>query len=342
MSNLMITHGGAIGDNGFLIPALHELRKRYDRIYLYGVQQSVDALKGTLLIDEFFVHPRKFGSEDISDADKRELLKEHMSGIKFDDSLDFRGFIPMFRSGMGGYKWSKERKIENARGVNFFDAASERAGTPAAIGSRPDMNIQDREQVWLDNFRQDFGIDDRFLLAWQFKGSSKNKWYPYFDLVIQKAIMQNYPEVFVLGLGDIEDRFKWKHKYHGGRFLNMGSNVTFREAALLTSICDCLVSPETGIFVFSQAFPEVPKVLLATHTTGEHICCGNETTILTSTAKCAPCYNIEWGNECPQVDGVPACIGKIDPSRVIEAIENIILRRRNERHNIYSRSFCLS
>ena len=40
MARLMISHGGALGDNGFIVPALNALREVYDEIYMCGFSQA--------------------------------------------------------------------------------------------------------------------------------------------------------------------------------------------------------------------------------------------------------------------------------------------------------------
>jgi len=215
-------------------------------------------------------------------------------------------------------------KRENADGVSFFDAMSERAGVPEAIGKRPITKLTHGERSWLRDFRYIYNIPkDAFLLGWQFTGSAKIKWYPFFDAVIQKSIMTRYPQVYVIGMGDIENRVQWDFKYHGGRFINPGNSVSFRQACILTGILDCFVSPETGTMVFAQAYEHVPKILLATHTYGYHITFP-ETKIVQSEAECSPCYDIVF--DCKHDGDNPwsLCMGEIAPERVIEAIAQVI------------------
>jgi hypothetical protein len=192
------------------------------------------------------------------------------------------------------------------------------------IGKRPITRFTDEEINWLGDFRRTYKIpEEAFLLGWQWIGSARIKWYPFFDEVIQKAIMSKYPNVYVVGLGDIDNKIRWDFKYHGGRFINLGKSVSFRQAYILTSIFDCLVSPETGLMVFAQAFEHLPKILLATHSYGYHFTFP-ETVIIQSEVKCSPCYKIIY--DCKHDGDNPwaLCMGKIPPARVIEAIEKVI------------------
>lgn len=334
MSNLMIAHGGALGDNGFTIPALMELRKKYDEIYLSCTQHAVTALKDTGLIDRFIVrHP---DMDEATDEQKRNWLLHMVSDIDFQDKLNFYGALPgcyVFHKDDPKFSSSLKWKRENAHGVSFFDVFSERAGTLEAVGKRPEIFPTHKERSWLRDFRNIYDIpEDAFLLGWQFTGSAKIKWYPFFDTVIQKGIMRKYPQVYVIGLGDLGNKLTWDRRFHGGRFINLGDSVSFRQACILTSIFDCLVAPETGIMVFAQAWAHVPKIMLSTHTYGYHITFDSsidnptsETVIIQSEARCSPCYNIVFDCEHDGDNPWTLCMGKIPPEKVIAAIENVIL-----------------
>ena len=134
--------------------------------------------------------------------------------------------------------------------------------------------------------------------------------------------MENHRDIYTVGMGNLDDNPIWT-KGHGGRFIDLGSSVSFRQAYILTSIMNCLVSPETGVFCFAQAYPQTPKILLATHTDGTHICCGDENRILASEADCAPCYRIISNCKTEPGDIHSLCAGRIPPEKVIAAIEEV-------------------
>jgi len=328
----MISHGGALGDNGYTVPALNELRKIYDEIYLYGRKQAVIALEGTGLIDRFIVKPEEFGKGTLEQ--QRDWLVNAVSDVDFHAKINFNDVIPgryMFHQGDPKFDLPVEWKRENVRGVSFFDAMSERVEeTKEAIGKRPVTQLTHAERSWLRDFRHIYNIPKgAFLLGWQFTGSARIKWYPFFNEVIQQGIMSKYPQVYVIGLGDVDNKIQWDAKYHGGRFINLGRSVSFRQAYILTGIFDCLVSPETGLMVFAQCFAHVPKILLATHSYGYHFSFP-ETVIIQSEAKCSPCYKIVYDCEHEGDNPWSLCMGNIAPERVVEAIEKVIKEERLE------------
>ncbi|MBD3181047.1 hypothetical protein GF312_02075 [Candidatus Poribacteria bacterium] len=329
----MVSHGGALGDNGFTIPTLTNLRKKYEEIYLFCKSSGFKALKDTGLIERFII--QKPDMENLTNDERRKWLFSATRGLDFHAKLNFNGVIPsryMFHKGDPKFEFSSEWKRQNAEDVSFFDAFAKKAEAEEAIGKRPFLFLSSQEKEWLKNFRYEYGIPDKaFLLGWQFTGSSRIKWYPFFDIVIQRNIMRKHPQVYVLGLGDLMNKIKWNRRFHGGRFINLGNSISFRQAYILTSILDCLVAPETGIMVFAQAWEHVPKILLATHTYGYHITFGyrksnSDTKIIQSEAKCSPCYNILA--DCYRDGDKPwcLCMGKISPEKVIDAIEKVIKR----------------
>lgn len=329
----MIKHEGALGDCGFTIPALSSLREKYDQIYQTCTINGFNALSGTGLIDRFIVKPHDFPKWALEK--QRQWLIEQTEDLDFQDRLSFHKVVPgvyLFHEGDPNFNRPVQWKRENAKGVNFFDEMSKRAGTLDAIGKRPVTKLSEDERIWLENFRQRYRIPKHaFLLGWVFAGSSPIKWYPHFDKVIQYNIMARYEHVYVVGLGDTRKLISWDPKFHGGRFINF--HGTFRQSYILTSILDLLVSPETGIYVFSQAY-ETPKILLATHTDGTHITCGGETQILLPDCECAPCYNIVWDCKRHPDGNYPLCIGSIRPETIIGSIERVINGKNNHgKHN---------
>lgn len=348
MPNLMIVNDGGLGDTAYSVPMLNVLRGMFDEIYMSGRPQCQKALQNTGLVDRFIIKPPEYHREwyegGMSDDEKRAFLSEQSRDLHVAAWLKTQASRYMYHPYQDAFYAPKWWKVDRARGKSFFDVVAANAritsrtakgytacikdGVPEAYGKRPITKLTHTERSWLRDFRYAYRVPRHaFLLGWQFVGSSVLKWYPYFEEVIQRRIMQAHPEVYVVGFGDLERHFNWGSAFHHGRFINLMDTVTFRQAYLATSLLDCLVSPETGVFVFAQAFPNVPKILLATHSTGEHICCGRENVILQADCDCAPCYNIL--SDCvrdPKTNAVK-CMASIKPERVIEAIETVIRQR---------------
>lgn len=332
MPNLMIRSPGAIGDNFYGFPAVVELRKEFDEIYMCGKEACRTAFGPTGYIDRFIIKPPDFyeWGKDLS----RQWLLEQTADLMIDEVRDTFGAVPGRYIFLGADKLfdaPAEWKREINENVHYFDATSLKLGAPGAVGKRPVTPISHKERSWLRDFRHIHEIPrDAFILSWQFTGSSTTKWYPHFEEVIQRSIMRDYPQVYVIGLGDMKGRLDWDQKYHGGRYINLKDTVTFREAMLITSISDLLVAPETGIYCASQCF-QTPKILLANLTSGRQISFGDECVIIQSEAPCSPCYRIV--ERCLEVIGdygwnrSAFCMHQIPAKKVIREIERVVNKK---------------
>ncbi len=329
MNGLIITHHGALGDHGYSLPALGVLRKRYDKIALYckKAERIEPIFRNTGYIDKYISFTEKVMQLD--NDDKRRWLIEQLGEFRVTHSVDFHGIVPgryMFHGGDSLFEKPISWARQNASGVSFFDEFSRRAGVlDEAKGKRPRVVMDKDEQRWLKRFRGRYGIPkDAFLLGWQFTGSAQIKWYPHFQEVVT-AIMNRYPNTYLVATGDKWcDQLTWRGA--GKRYINLANKVSFRQAFLLTSIYDCFVSPETGVFVISGAFPHTPKILLATHTAGYHIAF-DETKIIQSDAPCSPCYKILFNCIVDEPHEYMRCAGRIAPHKVIEAIDEVVRRK---------------
>lgn len=328
MTNCMIMHNGAIGDHVFSLPALKLLKAQYDQIWLYC--QSIHGIVKSIFANTDIISYYIYNYTEMNDWSKQEarayLISETMD-VTMDRYISFRGLVPakyLFQAIWPckeqpdpGYWWSQEVKCKNAKDVSFFDEFAIVADVPA-IGHRPEFVTNHKERGWLRDFRFVYNIPkDAFLLGWIYTGSGYIKQYPHMQQVLYD-VMTKYPNVYVVGYGDKSCKdITWDSA--GDRYINLAGKITWRQAALSLSLLDCLVGPETSLIVAGQAYPGTPKVLLATHTTGEHISFP-ETVILQSEAACSPCYNIV--DDCVR-DGSnewALCIGKIAPERIVAAI----------------------
>ncbi len=70
-----------LGDNGFTIPALIELRERYGEVYLSCYQKAVTAFKDTGLIDRFLI--RHSDMEEATEEQKWNWLLHMISDMVF-------------------------------------------------------------------------------------------------------------------------------------------------------------------------------------------------------------------------------------------------------------------
>lgn len=350
----MFKHRGALGDQGFTVPVLLELRKHYGKIYLFCGKQGPMALGNTGLIDDFLIMPEEWKDLEIEEIGMEEygywLVSEmERIGIRVDDdiqmdSVDMMGALAdkysFFPEDKLKSELPLEERIEYVKGVSYFDSyatlAADQLNLPdvleAARGKRPTTRHTKKEAIWLKTFRRRHNIPkDAFILGWQFTGSADHKRYPFLGNAIY-PIMARHEDLWLVTMGP-----DWCKDLGGHdpdtRWVNLAGDITFRQAYMLTSQYDCLVSPETGVMVFAQGYPDTPKILLASHSYGYHITFGDDTKILHSGAECSPCYNLVVGTEeegCPQYvdkgESYPVCMATIPPEVITKEIETVYER----------------
>jgi hypothetical protein len=320
----MIRDDGAYGDQGFKIPALRVLRQHFDQIWEISTGDfAQEAMENTGLVDGFIKIDENF--YDWLQADQDDFLNDATGGIDFPVYLKTIGCIPgrlnfhmADKLSKKPVEWRRKRNV----GLNYFDEMSRWLDVPEAVGIRPATNITQAEGQFLRSFRADYNIPtDAFLLGWQLTGSSGAKRTPQLPEVM-KAIFNKYPFVHLVVTGDLGGDAPELNS--DPRCTNMYGLLSFREAYLLTSIMNCFVTPNTGVFVFSQCFQKTPKILISNIIDGNHCVCGDDTTVIQSAAECSPCYLLT--QECKMDGDNPwfHCAGKIRPDRIIKAIEKEI------------------
>ena len=343
MPNLMIKHFGALGDQCFTVPVIDELRTRFDNIWMFTYKSTQGAFLNTRLVDKYIIQPssdfhRQLREEYGVEEARRQYgywLMTQLGDIKIDASIDFMGVLAgkyAFHEGLDPKaKWSKQRKIDNAKGVNWFDEFTRRAAEELDMpdlmdvckGKRPTTRHSTGEQAWLKGFRKAHGIPKgAFMLGWQLTGSGMYKDYPYFDKVIV-ALKRKYPFLYLVTTG-LKGTEKLGEGRKFGSWLNLAGKVSFRQAYLLSSIYDCFVGADTGVTMFAMGY-ETPKVMLSSHTPGDHNT-WPETRVIEPECDCAPCYVIRTIDceGCPKAPGGwPMCID-ISPDLVTDVISNII------------------
>jgi hypothetical protein len=322
--NIVIVDNGALGDQCFKNPAMRVLRPHVDQLWVtskYGFAE--EAMLNTGLADGVITKPDGFS--EWPEYEQQKFMISASNNIDFDVVLKTQRCIPGRLNFHKGYDKQADKPVEWRReinaGKNYFDEMSNWLDVPAAVGVRPATNATSQELNFLNAFRSDYGIPaDAFLLGWQLQGSCGAKRTPQFVEVV-RAILEKYPFVYLVCMGDLDAELRSVNVHP--RITNMYELLSFREAYLLTSKFDCFVSPNTGVFIWSQCFPKVPKILLSCLIDGHH-CCYEETTVLQSTAECSPCYNIL--SMCKQDNGNDwfYCAGKIKAKRVIAAIEEVL------------------
>jgi hypothetical protein len=204
--------------------------------------------------------------------------------------------------------------------VNYSDFALNAAGF-SHKGLKPEFYLTETEKKLLTVFKKK--QNGSFNVLWQLSGSSWHKMYPHASDVIED-LLEEFPDmkVFMTG-GDHISTQAFTHPRLESRIKLWGP----RQAMAMTSIMDCVVSPETGVLNAAGAF-DTPKIGLLTHSSKENLTkyFVNDYSIQ-SLAPCSPCHRMVHDlADCP-LDaefGLPICMSDgIDPEAIKETVRLI-------------------
>lgn len=310
---VMVMLNGAPGDHLHALPALRQLSQKCAAVYMTakwrgGLVKAV--YENTDIIDHFiWLDDQKM--KDWTDAQIGEHMLYELGQRKIDKYYDLNGQHNMMNAPEEWDKIPIEEMREHQEKETFYTRFCHALKVPEAKGSRPKMTYSEEERKWLEATVE--YLPDLKLVGWQWSGSSNVKEHPR-ALEILSTLLGEYPDIHILAMGS---QLFSKAKIPEKRCVNLAGEISWRQATLLTSIMALYIAPDTSVMVAAQGFPEVPKILLATTTSGTQIAFP-ETEIIQSTASCSPCYRTL--NACEMDD----CCGKIDDMMIYAAADKIL------------------
>lgn len=298
----LISLNGAPGDHLSALPALRQLPFARLILSAYWRGGLIAALyEHQKLFDKFvWLEPTKMA--DWTPAQIGEYMLQQVADEQIDKYYDLNGYSGMVTP-------EDEIPVEDLRELgnrgNIYDRYCEILDVHK--GNRPTLRFSEEEVEWVVDYCKQFPR----LVGWQWSGSSKVKEFPRSEEVIM-GLLEQHPDIHVVTMGS--KRFSERHIPHE-RCTNLAGVIKWRQAALLTSVMDLYIAPDTSIMVAAQGFKK-PKILLAT-TSGSQIAFP-ETQIIQSRAACSPCYQVI--DTCDVDD----CCGKIDDQAIYDAANNIL------------------
>lgn len=312
----MVALNGAPGDHLHALPALRQFSRQFKHTLLTaqwhgGLVKAV--YENTDIFDKIIWLDAK-QMEGWTEAQ----IGEYMLQETADYAVDWYFNLDQLALGKG-LMFSPEHwdqtPVESIRGYNnehtFYDHYCTALKVSEVKGQRPKLVFTEEEWGWLGEFRSRF--NELRLVGWQWSGSAKVKEFPRSEKVIF-SLLGRYPDIHILAMGS--KRFYGREIKHP-RFTNLAGQIKWRQAVIITSELDLYIAPDTSVMVAAQMFKDVPKILLATTTSGRQTAFP-ETQIIQSTAECSPCYRVL--DSCNLDD----CCGKIDDQKIYKAVADIL------------------
>jgi ADP-heptose:LPS heptosyltransferase len=302
---------GAPGDHLHALPALRQFRQKIGRLILNAYWRGglVSSVYDNLGIVDKFIWLDNRQMNGWTQPQIAEYLLMKLGANTVDYYYNLNGYTGMMST---PGEWEKQpiapMRIYQDK-ERIYDRYCQVLKVPK--GNRPIMAFSDEEIKWAEDFMD--GIGAFKLVGWQWSGSSRMKEHRNPKEVILNLLWE-HEDIKIVTMGS--ERFATALIDHE-RYINLAGRIKWRQAALLTSYMTLFISPDTSIMVAAQGFEDVPKILLATTTSGKQIAFP-ETTIIKSTADCSPCYKVL--DVCDQDN----CCGKIDDQEIYQAAEHIL------------------
>lgn len=307
---------GATGDLLAITPLLKQLKQDGYEVHLVCTPRIV-AIENNPNID--FIYPQERGL--ISGL---QLIDYHKTISKgYDKVINLCGSIEsalLFEYASKEYFWTKEERHRIAN-VNYYDRTMELGGYPDIKGTKGELYLSDSEKTLIKIWQKKH--EGFFKILWQVRGSSEHKIYPYISDIADELV-EKYADIRIFLVGGIETQvLDWNHP-------NIWSCIGKwyeREALIMTSAADLVISPESGILNAAGCF-DTPKIGLLTHSSKENLTkyFTNDYSI-ESEAECAPCHRLVHKTAECKVGGefgLPVCMERGLPAeKVMNQIEQL-------------------
>lgn len=327
---VLLIRDAAIGDGVMITPAIRDFAER-------GCEVHVACKKYVgYAVYAYNPHIHKLHRfERAKDMDERERnIHALVDKVKPDVWVDLAGSCEgqfLYHSIKPMYAAPIELRRACADGHNYYEHINQRVLGCQRV--KPEMYAGAQEDAFWTKLRS-HTLGAKYVQC-QLGGSSFNKIYPYWPVVI-RDIQRLDPRIVVITTGGIEYSLIEAGAVECGAdparmWPTCGNKrYTLRDSLIMTKYVDCVVGPETGVLNAAACW-DTPKVIMLSHSNYENLCKHWTATYpLQSPAECSPCYRIICvGDPCFYVQdgpvaGAMACMEAIDPRWVVNTVREAL------------------
>lgn len=344
---ILIFRLGAFGDVLVTTPVIRYLASQGHELIYVANERGVQVLKNNPHI--------KLLIEQKTDEVKTENLPEHIDYLKrkhrCERVIDFSESIEVALSQhprSPNYKLPKAERIARFN-RNFYEYAFEHMANHVYpeideawmerraehIYGGPQPNSFFRPELFFDKSEIDeakkYLKDGYFNILIGMSGSGTNKTWPHTEELCTR-IANEIPEAHMITVGDY--RSTLIEPVIPDRITNISGKIPMRISMALTSLCDLVISPDTGLLHAAGCY-KTPKIGILGHNTIECITkhFENDYSVESdpSKAECSPCLFLIYNKnlQCPTVErfgGASLCMAEgIPTNTVFDKVKSVYL-----------------
>lgn len=293
---ILVVRLGAYGDMVIISPLIRHLKSQGHSIYLMTSDRGMEVMKGNPHITELIYHEKdSVPIEKLGDKIK-DLAKKHKCERTIDLSESIEVALSLHpRSPHYSIPKYERRKLFER---NFYEYTFEFANEPwDGVSLRPELFFTDDEVRESKSY-----LGNGFNLLIGMSGSNTNKTWPWNEDLV-KAIKQDYGDkVHVITVGEEKCQLI---EPQGEGITNLSGKIPMRISMCLTSLVDCVISPDTGLLHAAGCY-DTPKIGLLGHNTREvitkHFTNDYSVEADEEKAECAPCFKLIYDMkiQCPR------------------------------------------
>ena len=315
----LVIRYGAMGDMITITPLLKALKDDDYEVHLVCTPRTA-GIENNPNIDYVYMQER----DVIPSCQLTEYHKIISQG--YDKVINLCGSIEsslLFESTSDKYFLPHEERHKTAN-INYYDRTLELGGYPNIKGMNGEVYLTESEKLLLNVWQKNHA--GFFKILWQVRGSSEHKIYPYISDIADE-LLAAHDDIRVFLVGGIETQvIDWVHP----NIRNCIGKWNERQALIMTSAADLVISPESGILNAAGCF-DTPKIGLLTHSSRENLTKYfiNDYSI-ESDVECAPCHRlVHKVSECKVGGeiGLPICMERgLPQEEVMKRIMTVYLK----------------
>jgi len=311
----LVIRYGAIGDMIQTSPVFRLVKEQGYHVTANVSDYGLDVLKHNPHIDELAIQRRnqvdpKNLKKYWADLEKRYDLFINLTGAAEDNLLlpdramyaameEIRKIAPPEATDLQLMDLALKQFRKRVGGKNYYDSHLEMAGLPER-GLTGELYFSESEELYAQYAKQRY--KNNFVILWSLAGSAYHKWYPWFQHVVEKVLI-DIPEAVVISVG--EEACALMERAESARYLPRAGRWKWRHTLVMTKYVDLVVGPETGVLNAAGCF-DTPKITLLSHSSHDNLCkyWKNDYCLAPEGVFCHPCHVLHFvhpfGAPCEQ------------------------------------------